>query len=192
MQHKNRGRPPVALEGMLAAADMLFAQSKLPGSVTMDAIAAAASVGKGTLFRAFGNRDGLLDALWATKIAILKERVTTGVPPFDESATPLDRLIAFLDSILMFKIANRHLIHAREATGGLLQSPHYRWMHAETKNFIMEASNQVDEDYAIYSAHALLSALHIDLIDQMLAQGLSVETIRRLQAARGKGVIRIV
>lgn len=176
---------------MLAAADMLFAQSKLPGSVTMDAIAAAASVGKGTLFRAFGNRDGLLDALWATKIATLKESVATGVPPFDENAAPLDCLVAFLDAILMFKVANRHLIHAREATPGLLQSPHYRWMHTKTKSFIMAASNQADEDYAIYSAHALLSALHIDLIDEMLAQGLSVETIRRLQAARGKGVIRI-
>ncbi|MDT8873388.1 TetR family transcriptional regulator [Komagataeibacter rhaeticus] len=83
----------------------------------MDAIALAASVGKGTLFRAFGNRDGLLDALWAAKIATLKASVESSAPPFDASTAPPDRLVAFLDAILMFKIANRHLIRAQELSG---------------------------------------------------------------------------
>jgi len=38
----------------------------------------AAGVGKGTLFRAFGRRGGLLDALWATKIAVLRNEVESG------------------------------------------------------------------------------------------------------------------
>lgn len=189
MQHKNRGRPPVALDGMLAAADRLFAQSELPGSVTMDGIALAASVGKGTLFRAFGSRDGLLDALWATKIATLRKRVEGSTPPFDSGTAPADRLVAFLDAILMFKIANRHLIRARELSGGVLQSPHYQWMHGEAKRCIAGATNSTDADYVTYSAHVLLSGLHIDLIDEMLTQGLSLETIRKLQATHARNAL---
>ena len=44
----------------------------------MDAIAAAAGVGKATLFRAFGSRDGLLDALWAMKLSCLRKAVAEG------------------------------------------------------------------------------------------------------------------
>ncbi len=189
MQRKNRGRPPASPDDMLAAADRLFAQSELPGAVTMDAIALAASVGKGTLFRAFGSRDGLLDALWAARISALRESAESNTPPFEPGAAPADRLVSFLDAILTFKIANRHLIRARELSGGLLQSPHYQWMHAEIKSCITDAANPADADYATYNAHALLSGLHIDLIDEMLMQGLSLETIRKLQTARARNVL---
>ena len=189
MQRKNRGRPPASPDDMLAAADRLFAQSEIPGAVTMDAIALAACVGKGTLFRAFGNRDGLLDALWAAKIATLKASVESSAPPFDASTAPSDRLVAFLDAILMFKIANRHLIRARELSGGLLQSPHYQWMHAEARRCIMDAADTADTAYATYNAHSLLAGLHIDLIDEMLVQGLSLETIRKFQATRARNVL---
>jgi len=74
---------------MLKAADTLFAQADGPERVTMDAIAAACSVGKGTLFRAFGSRAGLLDALRAS--------VESGVVPFRQDTLPQQRLAAFLD-----------------------------------------------------------------------------------------------
>ena len=60
-----RGRPSIPRELMLAAADALFARAEAPEAVSMDDVAAAVGVGKGTLFRAFGSRDGLLDALSA-------------------------------------------------------------------------------------------------------------------------------
>ncbi|MGW2043465.1 helix-turn-helix domain-containing protein, partial [Streptomyces virginiae] len=50
-------------EAVLAAADALFATSSSPHSVSMDDIAAAAGVGKGTLFRRFGDRAGLIAAV---------------------------------------------------------------------------------------------------------------------------------
>ncbi len=189
MQDVRRGRPPLAPAGMLAAADVLFAASDIPGNVTMDAIAAATGVGKGTLFRAFGSRDGLLDALWTAKIAALRERVESGTPPFEAEAAPQGRLVAFLDAILTFKLENRHLIRARELGTGLLQSPHYRWMHGEAQAFIEDAMGQSMAGEALYTAHALLAALHIDLIEEMLASGLSLQAIRHAQAARARAVI---
>jgi len=174
---------------MLDAADVLFASSDSPGNVTMDAIAAAAGVGKGTLFRAFGSREGLLDALWAAKIAALRDRVESGTPPFEASSAPEGRLVAFLDAILTFKLENRHLIRARELGTGLLQSPHYRWMLGEAQSLIEGAMGQTMATEALYTAHALLAALHIDLIEEMLASGLSLQAIRHAQAARAKAVI---
>ena len=47
---------------VLAAAEELFARCD-PANVTMDAVAAEAGVGKGTLFRRFGDRAGLARAV---------------------------------------------------------------------------------------------------------------------------------
>lgn len=152
----------------------------------MDAIATAAGVGKGTLFRAFGSRDGLLDALWAAKIAALREGIETGEPPFEVATAPQERLVAFLDAILTFKLENRHLIRAREVGSGLLQAPHYRWMHKIAQTLIEDAVTSTRGNDALYTAHALLAALHIDLIDELLASGLSLEAIRYAQATRVK------
>ena len=49
-------------ERILCAAARLFAEQDA-GRVSMDAIAAAAGVGKGTIFRRFGDRAGLMHAL---------------------------------------------------------------------------------------------------------------------------------
>ena len=179
-----RGRPPTATIRMLEAADILFAQADGPERVTMDAIAAACSVGKGTLFRAFGSRAGLLDALWATKIEALRASVESGAAPFRQDTLPQQRLAAFLDLILTFKLDNRHLIRALEFGPGILQSPHYRWMLGVTAGFIEEGMGSPPEGVVLYNAHTLLAALHIDLIEDMLANGLSLDTIREAQTKR--------
>ncbi|MEU9775597.1 TetR family transcriptional regulator, partial [Streptomyces sp. NPDC047968] len=42
-------------EAVLAAADALFVRRESPADITMADVASAAGVGKGTLFRAFGD-----------------------------------------------------------------------------------------------------------------------------------------
>ena len=54
--------PSATADKVLAAAERLFAE-RGPCSVSMDAVAAAAGVGKGTLFRRFGDRAGLVQAV---------------------------------------------------------------------------------------------------------------------------------
>lgn len=178
-----RGRPSVARERLLEAADTLFATAASPSAVTMDAIAVAADVGKGTLFRAFGSRDGLLDTLWTTKLAIVRGPVDAGLPPFARNAPARERAVAFLDAITTFKLESRHLIRAREtAIAGLWESEHYQWMHGTLRDLISEATKGRSID-AIYAAHALLSALHIDLLEQLLATGHSRAQLRQAQAS---------
>jgi len=66
---------------VLAAADELFATVPEPARLSMDDVAAAAGVGKGTLFRAFGNRAGLLQALWQRRYEPLRYAIESGPPP---------------------------------------------------------------------------------------------------------------
>lgn len=185
-----RGRPAVPAALVLAAADGLFAGADSPRTVTMDAIAAAAGVGKGTLFRAFGSREGLLDALWAAKLAVLRDAVEKGPLPLGPGGKSSERAVAFLDALLTFKLENRYLIRAREsASTGLRQSEHYKWMHGLLESLIKEAASGAMADEAGYLAHTLLSALHIDLIEDMLAEGRSISRIRNAQAALARAVI---
>ncbi|MEU4895030.1 TetR/AcrR family transcriptional regulator [Streptomyces sp. NPDC044780] len=175
---------------MLAAADALFADADAPDTVPMDAIAAAAGVGKGTLFRAFGSRDGLLDALWAHKLTALREAVEEGEAPLGPGAPSRERVVAFLDALLTFKLDNRHLIRAREvASAGVRQSEHYKWMHGLLRNLIEDAAPGATADDTVYAAHVLLAALHIDLIEELLAAGRSPRAIRRAQAALARAVM---
>lgn len=175
---------------MLAAADALFADADTPQTVSMDAIAAAAGVGKGTLFRAFGDRDGLLDALAAAKFLPLRTAVESGPPPLGPDAPAPDRIVAFLDAALTFKLDNHNLMRAREvAATGNLQSERYRWMHGLLRRLIQDAATGCAANDAGYAAHALLATVHIDLIDELLTTGHSVEDIRRAQAAQALAVL---
>ena len=86
---------------VLAAAAALFAERGV-GSVTMDDVAARAEVGKGTLYRRFGDRSGLAAALLDERESALQARILTGPPPLGPGAPPADRLAAFVQAYLEF------------------------------------------------------------------------------------------
>ena len=60
-----------------------------------DDIAAAAGVGKGTLFRRFGSRAGLMIVLLDEDEKAQQQAFLFGPPPLGPDAPPLDRLLAF-------------------------------------------------------------------------------------------------
>ncbi|MBA2933951.1 TetR/AcrR family transcriptional regulator [Sphingomonas sp. CGMCC 1.13654] len=184
-----RGRPVSPPHELLAAADDLFAKADAPARITMDSIAASAGVGKATLFRAFGNRDGLLDALWALKLAPVVEAVEAEAGLVRRQSDPLERAITFLDALLRFKLGHRHLIRAREISPGLLQSPRYQWMHAVLCEAIGQAAPDASSARCVHAAHTLLAGLHIDLIEEMLTSGLTIETLTQAQADHVRAVI---
>jgi AcrR family transcriptional regulator len=174
---------------VLEAAALLFADADSPGSVTMDAIALAAGVGKGTLFRAFGSREGLLNALWVFKLAGLRKELEEDRGSLEPRSSSTEQAIAFLDSLLMFKLKNVHLIRALELGPGLLQSEHYRWMHGLLMRFIEDAAPVVEAGECVFAAHVLLAGVHLDLVESMLAGGLSVKAIRKAQSAHVRSLI---
>ncbi|MFE9680053.1 TetR/AcrR family transcriptional regulator [Streptomyces sp. NPDC002701] len=84
---------------LLDAATRLVAEHGAAG-VTMEAVAAAASVGKGTVFRRFGDRTGLLMALLDHSAKQLQAAFLSGPPPLGPGAPPVERLRAFGSAVL--------------------------------------------------------------------------------------------
>jgi AcrR family transcriptional regulator len=67
---------------ILRAALELYETAADPAAVTMDDVAAAAAgVGKGTLFRRFGDRTDLLRAVYETRTDDLAQAIAPGCPP---------------------------------------------------------------------------------------------------------------
>ncbi|MCF3172289.1 TetR/AcrR family transcriptional regulator [Streptomyces sioyaensis] len=156
-------------EAVLAAADTLFARCESPDDVTMADVAAAAGVGKGTLFRAFGDRSGLLRALYEARLDPITEAVETGPPPLGPGTPPQERVLALLDAVLCFKLDNRRLALALEEGGS--SSP-YRAEHYERWRRLLQAVLEqipglTDSDF---TAHALLAATRADLVEHLAGQ----------------------
>ncbi|MET9610967.1 TetR/AcrR family transcriptional regulator [Streptomyces sp. NPDC006512] len=152
-------------EAVLAAADALFAASSSPHGVSMDDIAAAAGVGKGTLFRRFGDRAGLIGAVIASRLEPLRQSVREARDAAGSS--PRQRVADLLDASLRFKIENRHLMSAAEDAG--LSSPyradHYGWWHDVLRTELEQVPGVHDPDF---TAHALLAALRADLVAHLI------------------------
>ena len=79
---------------LLAAARRLVDQRGAE-AVTTDEIAAAAGVGKGTLFRRFGSRAGLMVVLLDEDEKAQQQAILFGPPPLGPGAPPLARLLAY-------------------------------------------------------------------------------------------------
>lgn len=150
------------------AADDLFAHCESPEAVTMADIAAAAGVGKATLFRAFGDRGGLIGALVEARLEPVREAVETGPPPLGPATAPLLRVPALLDAILCFKYDNRHLALALEGSGGSspYRAGHYGGWHG-TLRTLLEQIPGLPESESDFTAHALLAATRADLVEHL-------------------------
>ena len=79
---------------LLDAARRLIAE-RGTDAVTTDDIATAAGVGKGTLFRRFGSRAGLMMVLLDEDEKTQQQAFMFGPPPLGPGAPPLDRLLAY-------------------------------------------------------------------------------------------------
>src|SRR4051794_37355159 len=99
---------------VLEAAACLFAREGAD-KVSMDAVAAKAGVGKGTLFRRFGDRASLARAIIGRHEIGFQEGMIRGEPPLGPGAPPLERLVAFGAAYLDF--LDRHGRLLREAEG---------------------------------------------------------------------------
>ncbi|MFE3104366.1 TetR/AcrR family transcriptional regulator [Nocardia tengchongensis] len=81
---------------ILDAADELLTQDGVE-NLTMDRVAAAAGVGKGTIFHRFGSRAGLIRELIFERARDLLEHVQSGPAPIGPGAPAAERLLAFFD-----------------------------------------------------------------------------------------------
>ena len=149
-------------ERILCAAARLIEENGGCTEVSMDAIAAAAGVGKGTLFRRFGDRAGLMRALLDEHETVLQEAVIRGEPPLGPGAPAAERLAAFGRG--RFELLERHgsMIAAAEfgERDARFSSPVYLFYRAHIAILVRECDPSVDADYL---TEALLAPLAADV-----------------------------
>ena len=176
-------------QAVFDAADELFSRSDSPGSVTMADVAAAAGVGKGTLFRRFGDRTGLIRALVGARLAAVREAVESGPAPLGPGGPPRERVLALLDAVLRFKLENRHLslLLEESGSGSPYQAEHYTWWHGALRDTLRQIPGTGDGGF---TAHALLAATRADLVEHLTSQeGATGKKLRKDLAAYAAGVL---
>src|SRR5271169_828410 len=89
--------------------------------LTMDGLADRAGLGKGTVFRRFGSRAGIFQALLDDAERDFQEQVLAGPPPLGPGALAPDRLIAYGRARIDFLIGHREI--ARGALDGRERVP---------------------------------------------------------------------
>jgi AcrR family transcriptional regulator len=159
---------------LLDAARRLIAE-RGADAVTMDDIASAAGVGKGTVFRRFGSRAGLMMVLLDEDEQAMQRAFMFGPPPLGPDAAPLDRLVAFGRERLRFVNTHRELLSAanrdpqsRFGAAAAVQHTHVRMLLA-TAGTTGDLDAQTD---------ALLALLEADYLDyQLVARDQSLQAL---------------
>ncbi|WP_393062973.1 TetR/AcrR family transcriptional regulator [Streptomyces sp. LN549] len=134
--------------------------------VSLDRVAALAGVGKGTVFRRFGNRAGLLQALLEERSRELRDAVRNGPPPLGPGAPTSERLLAFLDGLGAIAEGNATLLsaHGQACAEDKYDDPSYQLWHRHLSTLFADGSPDLD---AGFLAHAVLAVFDGDLIRHM-------------------------
>ena len=132
-------------EKVLSAAERLFACHGVD-NVSMDAIAAEAGVGKGTLFRRFGDRAGLAQALLQEHTRAVQEAIIRGPAPLGPGAPPQARLKAMARAQLRLLEAHADLMAAGEAgrPAARFRTGPYAFLRLHTGLLVREADPAAD------------------------------------------------
>jgi AcrR family transcriptional regulator len=160
-------------EALLVAAQGLVDHCGVE-SVTMDAVAAAAGVGKGTVFRRFGSRAGLMAALLDQFESDWQASVIGGPPPLGPGAPPHERLLAFGRSRLEQNLRGAALIRAAASA----PTRNYAvYSFAATHLRYLLAQLDVAGDIALLATD-LLAPLEVVILEQQIEiEGMDVERI---------------
>ncbi|WP_156688426.1 TetR/AcrR family transcriptional regulator [Mycobacterium sp. Marseille-P9652] len=137
-------------------------------AVTMDDVAAAAGVGKGTVFRRFGSRAGLMMVLLDEDERANQQAFLFGPPPLGPDAPPLDRLVAFGRERIRFVHTHHALLSEANAR------PQHRYtapamvQRTHVRVLLRQAHTGGDLDA---QTEALLALLDVDYVEHQLREG---------------------
>ena len=158
---------------LLEAAERLIATCGID-ALTMDAVAAAAGVGKGTVFRRFQSREGLMGALLNHSETEWQTSVMSGPPPLGPDAPPWERLLAFGRSRLETTLRHADLIRnagrmsTRSYAAYSFSAMHVRYLLSELG---------VTGDLPLL-ATALMAPLEAPILDQQVRiEGLAIDRV---------------
>lgn len=150
-----------------------------PQAVTMNAVAHAACMGVGTVYRRFGDVGQLLFALMDDSEQRFQQAFLTGPPPLGPGAPPADRLRAFLHALADRVVEQREILQMAEAASpsARYSTAVYATLHTHVSMLLRQARPEAD---TAVLAHLLLSPFVPSLMEH-LTIGLRV-TPERIKA----------
>ena len=172
-------------ELLLQTAQRLFAEEGVE-AVTMSAIARAAHVGKGTLYRHFPDKAAVCHALLDQEQKDLQERTLRRMRGHPDSVH--DNLRWFVEQVLQFVIQNDALLceASNHASVSILQHPAHLWWRQTILGLLSSSDVTGDPDYAADTLYLLLDVQTIRFQRYLLGYDTSrvldglLETIDRL------------
>ena len=168
-ERRDAARNRVAL---LEAAERLVTEHGV-SAVTMEAVAHEAGVGKGTVFRRFDSREGLMAALLNHSETEWQASVISGPPPLGPGADPWDRLLAFGHSRLETTILHAELIRAAGRAGTRSYAA-YSFIAMHMRYLL--AALGVTGDLQLL-AIAMLAPLEAPILDQVELDGIPTDRV---------------
>jgi len=176
-------------ERILCAVARLVDEHGIDG-VSMDDVAAAAGVGKGTLYRRFGDRWTLLRALIEEPERDFQDAVIRGVPPLGPGAAPEERLLAFGAALLA--LLDRHarfILAGDKVISGRYRHPVYAFYRMHVALLLRQILGEGTRTE--YLVDALLAPLAPEpFIYQREVLGMSLEEMTEGWHALAEAVIR--
>ncbi len=159
---------------LLETARLLIAEHGAE-AVTMDDLARTAGVGKGTVFRRFGSRAGLMMELLDEDERASQQAFLFGPPPLGPAATPLERLVAFGRERIRFAHAHHILLSAANRDPRTRRNAPTAVLRTHVRVLLEAAGTTGDLDA---QADALLALLDADYIEYRLdGRGLTLDRL---------------
>jgi len=149
-----------------------------PEAVTMNAVAHAAGIGVGTVYRRFGNVSRLLFAVLDDDEQRFQEAFMTGPPPLGPGAPPAERLRSFLHTLADRLVEQLMIMRAAELASpkARYDSGAYLTMHTHVAMLVRQV--QPDTDPAVL-AHLLLAPFVPSLFEHLTVErGLTPDQVK--------------
>jgi AcrR family transcriptional regulator len=168
---RNRERILCAAARLIEARGMCF---------SMDDVAHEAGVGKGTLYRRFGDRAALIRALISEPEQAFQDSLIRGAPPLGPGAPPQERLHAFGEGLLRFLDERAIYVQAGELVGGVKRYGHpvYAFYRTHVSLLLKQAGGGDGAAHHDYLVDALLGPLAAEpFLYQRDLRGMTVDEI---------------
>ena len=147
--------------GLLLEAARRLIGERGADAVTTDDIAGAAGVGKGTLFRRFGSRAGLMMVLLDEDEKAQQQAFMFGPPPLGPGAPALDRLLAYGRDRLQFVHAHYGLLSDANRDPQMRFNEPMMLHHRHIRVLLEAAGTTGDLDAQAFALHTLLDADYV-------------------------------
>ncbi|MRH90407.1 TetR family transcriptional regulator [Nocardia sp. SYP-A9097] len=169
---------------ILDAAANLFTERN-PRTVTMDDIAKAAGVGRGTLYRRYPDVGSIAVALLDQHERELQERLLRGEPPLGPGAPPAQRLGAFYTAMLELLETHANLVLGAETGGARFRTGAYQFWRVHVRALLTESGVAYPEPLV----DALLAPLAAEVYQYQRERGLTPAQINAALQHLAGGVI---